>query len=476
MNFSLPQKKLFSNTAIRGRVFQTVSANDNVSFTPSTVQRIAQIWSGFCKEETEAGQMLLGGDTRITTPMLKASAASGIMSRGITCVDTGIVPTPAVNWGCKTTKRPGTVITGSHTPANMNGMKLIQSNGFEIDWWSGEQVVEERFFSKKDPPAIAPLDCGQIAQEDVMELYLSYLSSHLKAGLKGIKIVVDVGNGAMTEYIPNFMTEHGGGVIALNNVRDGRFPGRGPEPLLPESIKALTTAVNSNKADFGVAFDGDGDRAIFVDEHGDLLWGDKSLVLLASRNLSQGQQLVTPVSTASSLVTVAGERYGFKILWTAVGAAYVARQQAESEALVGGEQNGGIIWLDGAPARDGGRTFVEMLNLIASEGQFSSIIEEALPPCFIEKKKIFLDPPLISQKAAIEHAVREQFADYKQVILDGTRIFGGEGIQQWSSLIRFSTTENNVLRVFTDGTDEQLVTKMHEKITTKAKEILKALK
>ncbi|MFX0206772.1 MAG: hypothetical protein ACFFDT_12365 [Candidatus Hodarchaeota archaeon] len=475
MNASLPQKRLFSNTAIRGRVFQSVSANDNVPFTPYTLQRIVEIWSDFCKEEVETKEMLLGGDTRTSTPMFKASATSGILTRGLTCVDTGIVPTPAINWGCKTTKRPGMMITGSHTPANMNGIKLIHSNGFEIDWWSGEQNIEEKFFSEQDSPSIDPLDCREIIQEEIMNLYLSYLSDQLKSDLKGMKVVIDVGNGAMTEYIPNFVREHGGDLITLNNVRDGHFPGRGPEPLLPESIEVLANSVRSNKADFGVAFDGDGDRAIFVDEQGTLVWGDKSLVLLASRNLTQGQKFVTPVSTASSLVTVASERYGFEVLWTAVGAAYVARQQADSNALVGGEQNGGIIWLDGVPARDGGRTFIEVLNLVKSEGVLSDIVVDALPPCIIEKTKIFLDPPLIHKKTAIEHAVREKFDDYQQVTLDGTRIFGGEGSQQWSSLIRFSTTENNVLRVFTDGTEEQLVSKIHQEIITKTKNILKSV-
>ncbi|MFX1511365.1 MAG: hypothetical protein ACFFCQ_02145 [Promethearchaeota archaeon] len=475
MTNSLPQKKLFSNTAIRGRVFQTVSANENVPFTPHTVQRVVEIWCELCKEEVKAKEMLLGGDTRTTTPMFKASATSGILSRGVTCVDTEIVPTPAVNWGCKTTKRPGIMITGSHTPANMNGIKLILLNGFEIDWWSGEQVIEEKFFSETTLPPIEPLNCGENLQEDIMQLYLNYLDDKLKTDLKGIKVVIDVGNGAMTEYIPNFISDKGAEVITLNNVRDGHFPGRGPEPLLPESIEALTTSVRSNKADIGVAFDGDGDRAIFVDDNGSLLWGDKSLVLLASRNLSQGQQFVTPVSTASSLVTVASERYGFKILWTAVGAAYVARQQADTGALVGGEQNGGIIWLDGVPARDGGRTFIEVLNLVCAEGALTNVVENALPPCFIEKTKIFLDPPLIPKKTKIEQAVRKQFTEYQQVTIDGTRIFGGEGTDQWSSLIRFSTTENNVLRVFSDGTDENLVAKMHQEITTKTKDILKTI-
>ncbi len=466
------KKRLFGSTGIRGRVFGPVIAESNIQFTPETLIRLGMAWSHFNKMTSD---ILVGKDPRISSDMIQAAVTAGIMAMGRNVlVHDGILPTPALNYACKINAKSGVMITGSHTPPEMNALKFLTTSGAEIDTQTGEQEIEALFFDPHFRVQDDPLKCGSIQSVDLLPSYLDYLNQSVSLDLSELTIVLDPGNGCMAGgIISNLLSNFGATVITVNDLPDGHFPGRGPEPLLPESLERLSHLVIQIGANLGIAYDSDGDRCIFVDNKGRMVWGDYTLALVAKIFLHKGDTLATPVSTAGIIEDVANAS-DFHIKWTAVGAAEVTRICLEQNLPLGGEQNGGIIFPHDNPARDGGRTTLEILKLITESNQSLSTMVDALPKYYITKEKVHHPENLLSKRSMIMDELLQHYSDYKAVQLDGVKLQFDES-SNTSCLLRFSMTEP-IFRVFTNGKDKQTMLNSHQECVSIVKNLIKEYK
>src|SRR5204863_219775 len=188
-------------------------------------------------------------------------------------------------------------------------------------------------------------------------------------GIGNLKIVIDTGNGVAELTTPSLLRKLGAHVIGINDVIDGEFPGRNSEPR-PENLGALSRIVREEKADLGIAHDGDGDRAIFVDETGIVQPGDRTLALIEDELLRDhpGAKVVTPINTSMVVSEIASKRKG-KLILTKVGSIEVARTVERVGALLGGEENGGIFYAPHHPVRDGTIAAVLVVNAIIRNGK-----------------------------------------------------------------------------------------------------------
>jgi phosphomannomutase/phosphoglucomutase len=236
-------------------------------------------------------------------------------------------------------------------------------------------------------------------------------------------------------------------VVTINDNIDGRFPGRNSEPR-PENLDPLSTLVREEKATFGVAHDGDGDRAVFVDETGAVQSGDNSLTLIADEILKEnpGAKVVTPVNTSMSVTEVARRRKG-RVILTQVGSIHVARTMVREKAVLGGEENGGIFYAPHQPVRDGTVATVLVLNSILENRMPLSKLMSRLPKFFMAKEKRKCPD---EKKNEVMRRIGRSLGDRVTSKIDGVRVdIKNRG---WF-LVRPSGTEP-LIRIYLEGKTE----------------------
>ena len=262
-----------------GRLFGTngVRGVANEELTVEKITRIAAAVGAHL-----GGEIAVGRDGRTTSPMFRDAAVSGLLSVGCNVHDAGMLPTPALQHSVKHHGLDGgLMITASHNPPEFNGVKVIASDGVEIPR-EQEAEIEELYFS--GGPELSPWDqIGAIGALPALAPYMEAVRSHVDGeAIKraGLKIAIDPGNGVAALTAPGIARDLGCNVYTVNVNVNGRFPGRESEPR-PDNLDDLRRLVRASGADLGIAFDGDGDRSIFVDERGEIQWGDRSVALIA---------------------------------------------------------------------------------------------------------------------------------------------------------------------------------------------------
>src|SRR5881397_3967188 len=260
--------------------------------------------------------------------------------------------------------------------------------------------------------------------------------------------MVDSGNGVSFLTTPFILKQLGCRVITVNGNIDGTFPARLSEPR-PETLTALTDMVKTAGADFAVAHDGDGDRAIFVDETGEIHWGDRSFALVMDEVLkaNSGGKVVTPLNSSMAVQEIARKRRG-RLILTKVGSIEVSRTMLKNKAILGGEENGGIFYAPHHPVRDGTMAAALILKVILTNGQSLSKIMSKLPSYHMSKEKV-----LCGNSGECERAMRrvsEKIKDKVSSTMDGIKVeVDGRG---WV-LIRPSGTEP-LIRIYAEGKTE----------------------
>jgi phosphomannomutase/phosphoglucomutase len=312
------------------------------------------------------------------------------------------------------------IISASHNPPEWNALKVVDGRGIAISRERGEDI--EKLMEK---PELAQWDkIGKI------RIYETGTVEHIEAIKKLVakdkiakrkpKIVIDCGNGAASVIAPRLLKELGCEIISLNSHPDGRFPGRPSEPT-EANVKELVALVKSSGADAGVAWDGDGDRVIFVDEKGNYVIGDKvyalSIIWKASGKKLKSD-VVTTVATSKAVEDVAA-KYGAKVRYTAIGAPYLCEEIAKKSAAMGGEEVGGVIWPELSMAKDGFITAAKLADALC-EKPLSKWLEE-VPEYSNVKIKIEADE---KKKKEIIERVKEHAKAKKLdcVLVDGVRI------------------------------------------------------
>lgn len=399
------------------------------------------------------GEILVGRDGRTSGEALSLALTAGLMSSGRNVAEAGVVPTPALQFAVKNLGyKGGVIITASHNPSEYNGVKVVGLDGVEIPRLD-EQKVEKIFHDGSQNRANWK-DVGTARDEpSVIRTYLQGVVS--KVNTKAISerkfvVVMDPGNGAQCLAAPFLLDSLGCKLITINSVLDGRFPGRGPEPI-PELLADMVAAVKASNADLGVAYDGDGDRALFCDETGNVYWGDQSGSLLADYLLEKnpGAAVVTPISSSQSIEAVAKKRNA-KVIRTRVGSVDVSRTIIERKAFFGFEENGGCIYPAHLPVRDGAMTTALMLECLAVRGMsFSRLMSHSVPKFYQLKTKVEVSSEKVRE---IMRAVEKQ-SDGKMEKVDGIKAWLDE--RTWV-LVRPSGTEP-IVRIFAEAETQERV-------------------
>lgn len=414
--------------------------------------------------------ILVGHDVRNSSSAISRAVESGLLSAGNDVSAGGLAPTPALQFGVRTLGYGGGIIvTASHNPPQYNGIKFVGSDGVEVERESEatvESIYTEKRYAKADWQMVGKLG----SETRIIENYITGIMRQVsipRISERKFTVVLDVGNGAQAVAAPYLCERLGCKVITINGQSDGNFPGRGPEPT-PSVLKDLSEAVISYGADFGVAYDGDGDRSLFCDENGSIYWGDRTGSMLIDHLLARlpGSQVATTVST-SSLVGIVAAEHGSGVIWTTVGSVDVSRAMINNHASLGLEENGGFFFGPHIPVRDGAMTTALVLEALAFKREsFSKAISKL--QIFHQKKGKF-ECPNDKKKKVMEVLEQKSSNEGKIDRTDGLKIWIDE--KSWI-LLRPSGTEP-LIRVFAESENEEKVESIYRKFERLVEEAIK---
>ena len=407
------------------------------------------------------GPILIGFDGRESSPVICKVVSSALNSIGINCNVAGIVPTPCLEFAVKTLGYSGGImITASHNPPQYNGIKPAAKDGVEIS--REDELIIEDIYTQKNWLKNTKT-WGTTGKEGrTIETYLKGIISQVDSKLiesKNFKVVLDLGNGVQAVSAPDFCKMLHCETLLVNQNIDGNFPGRGSEPT-PQNLSVLSKTVIENNADFGIAFDGDGDRSIFCDNKGNILTGDKSALLLTQHLLKKNpNSLIITCLNSSSNIEAMAEKFNSKVIRTKVGSVEVSRKMVATDALIGFEENGGFMYGKHNQVRDGCMALALMLELLATGKSLSDEIA-SLPPSFTTKDKISCSPDNVSKLIL---SLKEEFPSSDTT--DGIKITIDS--KNWV-MIRPSGTEP-IVRIYAEAESQ-------EKLDTLISEYLKKVK
>lgn len=445
--------KLFGTNGIRG-----VFGDD---LTLDFIHDITLSIATYFKE----GPILVGYDGRDSSPIIAKTVCATLNFSGLDCKNAGLVPTPCLEFATKNLGfNGGIMITASHNPPKYNGIKPVANDGVEISR-EDELVVEDIYFNKKWRDS--KQKWGTTDKEDnAIQVYLDGVKSQInsqKIISKKFKVVLDLGNGAQSVIAPKFCKELGCKVFTINENIDGTFPGRGSEPT-PENLTQLSQSVLTNNADFGVAFDGDGDRSLFCDNKGKILTGDKSALLLSRYILEKNPNsiVVTCLNSGHAIETLT-KKSNSKVVRTRVGSIEVSRKMVPLNALIGFEENGGFMYGKHNQVRDGIMTLALILDLLASSEKIISQQVETLPPSFTTKDKISC-----SQDDAKKIIDTLKLENPNADTTEGIKIIIDE--KKWV-MIRPSGTEP-IIRIYAEASSQKQLDNIMSEYIQKIKSIL----
>jgi phosphoglucosamine mutase len=354
-----------------------------------------------------------------------------------------MVPTPVLALGTKLSgASAGAMITASHNPPEYNGLKFWDASGIAYTP-EVEKLLEQMYF-KRGWTCAGWLEVGDVEHVDISGSYLDEIKKNIDFSAE-LKIVADCGNGAASGFTPLMLRELGCEVVSLNSHPDGRFPGRGLEPI-EENLGQLRKAVVATGADLGVAHDGDGDRIGAVDEKGNFVKADRLLALLAAAQVKKRGEVVVTTVDASRLVQDVVERAGGRVVYTRVGDVAVAQQILKSRAVFGGEPSGSWIFPRVHLAPDGLLSALMIIRLLEESGRKLSELSDELPNYFTVREKIACSQAKkVQAMSQVSKFVSERFKGEVSTI-DGVRVELEDG---WV-LIRPSGTEPYI-RVTAEG-------------------------
>ncbi|TBR10807.1 MAG: phosphoglucosamine mutase [Candidatus Nitrosotenuis sp.] len=445
--------KLFGTNGIRGIFSEELS----LEFISDIVSSIATYF--------KKGPILVGYDGRDSSPLIAKVVCSAINYCGLDCNLAGLVPTPALEYATKILGYSGGImITASHNPPQYNGLKPAAKDGVEISR-EDELVIEDIYFNKKWIKN--PKKFGKTQSESrVIRTYLDGIKSKVntnKIKSKKFRVALDLGNGAQAVSAPSLCKELGCTTFLINERIDGQFSGRGSEPT-PSNLQKLSKTVIEKRADFGVAFDGDGDRSIFCDNHGKILTGDRSALLLANYLLAKNpkSKVVTCLNSSSAIEAIASKTKS-NVIRTKVGSVEVSRRMVPEKALVGFEENGGFMYGKHNQVRDGSMTLALVLDLIADSGKTVSEEMSSLPPSYTTKDKV---PCSKKEAEKIIAQLKKEHKNYDTT--DGIKLIFDES--NWI-MIRPSGTEP-IARIYAEANSEEKLHTLMSKYTKKVNSIL----
>lgn len=367
--FTSMAKELFGTDGIRG-IPGTPPLDD------ATLYATGRGLGEYLRKEHGSAHVLIGMDTRESGPHIAGLLAAGLQKSGATVEFAGVITTPGV--ACLVRQndyQAGVVISASHNPYHDNGVKLFSHAGMKFPDADEEKIEAEIFRCRGEAVPAEPPEL--VANHELHMEYLEFLRGRVLPGAKlsGFRMVLDCANGAAYQLGPELFQSLGAEVVAMGVSPDGRNINAGCGSLHLEGLQAR---VPQEKAQLGVAFDGDADRALFVCGSGRIVNGD-GVMLAVARDLKSHNKLKNLRVVATSMSNLGLERVlareGISLARAAVGDRYVLEEMLKSGNSLGGEQSGHIIFLDDSPAGDGLLTAVKIASLVSSKGSLESLVE-----------------------------------------------------------------------------------------------------
>jgi phosphomannomutase/phosphoglucomutase len=412
-----------------------------------------------CREVT------VGRDCRLSSPQLASALTRGLLSTGCSVEDIGVVPTPVLYFNVFRRKKEAAImITGSHNPPDQNGFKIML--GEETLFGPAIQelyaLIKEGQFIQADP--------GEVTSYDVIPEYIDFITSDIRLE-KPLKVVLDAGNGTAGAVAGPIFRRLGCEVIELYCDMDGRFPNHHPDPTLPEAMKDLISTVLSQGADFGVGYDGDGDRIGVVDDRGKIIWGDQLLILYASDLLPKnpGAAIISEVKASKVLYSEIERLGGRPIMWK-TGHSLIKKKLREEGALLAGEMSGHIFFADRYFGFDdaiyASCRLAEILS--RSSEKLSSLLAYLPPTYYTPEIRIYASDEV--KFKIVEELKKELQPLYPVIDIDGVRVIFPQG---WA-LVRASNTQAVLVLRFEADSPEALE-EIQKEIKTRLEGVIRRL-
>ena len=438
--------RLFGTDGVRGVA--------NEELTPLLAMQLGQAGATvLTRENDHRPTIMVGCDTRISGDMLANALMAGICSVGANAVYVGVIPTPAVAYLTKKYKvEAGVVISASHNPVEFNGIKFFDGNGYKLPDSLEDEIealIRNGMHGVEFPTGTM---VGKIKyRTDAKEEYINHAVQTVPVDLTGMKIVVDCAEGAAHYTSVEALRELGAAVVPIHNMPDGTNINANCGSTHMEELQAR---VVYEKADVGLAFDGDADRLLAVDEKGEIVDGDQIMGIVGVHMRDQGKlKKDTIVATVMSNLGFfkMGEREHLNMEQTKVGDRYVLERMREIGASLGGEQSGHIIFLDENTTGDGLLSALHLLQVMSDTKKPLS-----------ELAKVMTVMPQALINAKVPNHKKDRYMEYPEIakaIDELNRKFDGEG----RVLIRPSGTEPKV-RVMIEGKDQEMIEKEAKKL------------
>jgi phosphomannomutase/phosphoglucomutase len=388
------------------------------------------------------GEIIVGMDNRPSSGALKNALIKGLISTGMRVIDIGIVPIPVLYFTIANLKKDGGImVTASHNPPEYNGFKLNKGNLP----FSSEEIQNIRSMTEKGEYKVGR---GVVKEENMTDSYIDHIKEKFK--FNRLKVVIDAGNGTCGSIAPRIFTEFGCEVIELYCELDGNFPNHFPDPTVEENLTDLRKKVMEEGADMGIAYDGDGDRVVFIDDTGKILKGDQSMVIFARDLLKRGKggRVLFEVK-CSSVLREEIEKSGGTPLMLRVGHSFFKRKMQSEYIPLGGETSGHFYFSENFCFDDGIYASVKMASII-SDGKSLSEIFSTFPRYPSVDLKI---PCPDDMKFEIVDGIkRELEREYRVISIDGVRVELEDG---WG-LLRASNTEACLITRYEAKSEERL--------------------
>ena len=462
MDTSGINKAIFKNYDIRG-------------IYPDDLNGEAAYWTGRALGKMIGkGPVILGRDMRLGGNELFANVLKGLNDSGVDVCDIGIVPVEAVYFAVAFLDYSGGVmITASHNPKEYNGFKMVVkktpipetqkaslkenpsfSTGSTMEWIRGLEILD--FLSKNEFPDLETK--GVSTKRDIWKEYIEHVLKFADVSkIKRLKVVVDAGNGMAGKVIPMLAPHLPIDVTPLSFELDGNFPNHPSNPLIPESQEEITQKVLAIGADLGVIFDGDADRLFFVDDKGEFIRADMTLLLLAKKLLEENPGAGVAYNViCSRMVPEKIKEWGGVPLRAAVGFVIVANAMRENNGVMGGELSGHYSFRDNGFADSGFIALLIILQMISESGQKLSEIMESFQK-YAKGDEVNFSLEGLSAPGVIEE-VSKRYADAKQDRLDGLTF----EYPDWWANVRASNTEPLLRVTIEANTPELFVLKKDE--------------
>jgi phosphomannomutase/phosphoglucomutase len=436
--------------------------------TPDVVELIGRGYASYLLKSLnkDKAKISVGWDARLHSPAIRDSLIKGLTGSGIDVIDLGMCPTPLQYYSLYTLRIDGGImITGSHNPPEFNGFKLSVGKGtiFGDAIQEIRKIIDAQDFRK---------GTGTVELYPLIGQYINYVKDKF-GSLSGIKVVVDAGNGTGGIVAPEIMRALGADVVELYCEPDGNFPNHHPDPTLEKSLSDLIAKVKKEKAHAGIGYDGDADRIGVVDEEGNVIWGDKLMIIFSRDILKEnpGAKIIGEVKCSQTLYDDIAAHGGVPIMWK-TGHSLIKEKMKNEEALLAGEMSGHIFFKHRYFGYDDAvYASLRLMEIIKKAGKPYSI--KALlkdVPDVIATPEIRFDCPDEIKFRIVEKA-QKAFDEYESVTIDGIRIKFNDG---WA-LIRASNTQPVLVLRF-EAKNERRLAEIRNMVEDRLKKIIEGQK